>query len=108
MRVEETADGGSERANLGTISKANLEVSPEIRSAASPSEATEIDRVVEFYKHAEVATRLYFVAKFPEVVREVMEHYEAGASETEKQLIASAITEAARRIRRGERRRVAA
>ena len=37
-----------------------------------------------------------------------MEHYEAGATETEKQLIASTITEAARRIRRDERGRVGA
>ena len=103
VRVEDTADGKSVRSYVGTIPKSNLEVPTAIRSSVSASEATEIGQVVDFYKQAEAAQRQYYVAKFPELMREVMEHFEIDATDTEKRLIESTITEAARRIRRGGR-----
>ena len=102
MRATRNPQGKLRRERIGVVQKAALELSHEIGQVISKEEAEEIGRVLDFYRQAELATRNFYVARFPEIIREVMTYYETSARETEKQLIATSLSDAARKIRNQE------
>jgi len=102
LRVNDV-DGKMERTRVGVIVKNSLELTPEMRSLLSEPELDEVNNVVDFYKRASSTTTAYYVAKFPEIVREVVSYYESGADETERRLIMASMMEGLRRIRRQDR-----
>jgi hypothetical protein len=102
--VRAHSEGGvSSRQPVGRVMKNHLEVSEEFRDMLSPEEALEVESALETYRAAAAARSAYYALNFPAIVREVMDRFEAEASDVERQLIMNALSEAMRRMRKYER-----
>ena len=100
VRIGAGADGKPVRTRVGALSKAHMVITPELRIAASEAELEEIEEVARHYAGlAELETQ-WLSAKLPAILRAVMQRYESGADPIERHLIAGAVSEAMRTIRR--------
>ncbi len=96
-------DGVTSRAPIGRVMKNNLEISDDLRALLSPEEVGDVEHMVGAYKRAAAVKAEYYALNFPEIAREVMDRFEDGASDAERQLVMSALMEAVRRMRKFER-----
>ena len=96
-------DGVASRSPVGRVMKSRLELSEDLRAQLSEEEAASVEQVLDVYRNAASVKGQYHMLNFPEITREVMDRYEGDASPAERQLIASALTEAVRRMRKFER-----
>lgn len=96
-------DGSTSRSPIGRVPKNRLEIDEDLRALLSPTEAGEVEGMIEVYKRAASAQAEYFALNFPAITREVMDHFEDGATSAERQLIMGALMEAVRRMRKFER-----
>ncbi len=91
------------RSTVGVILKRDLAVPAKLAAAATPGELEEIEAVIAHYRRAAALEPEVRAASLPSLLREVMQYYHAVADGTERTLIAGAILDAARDIRRAER-----
>lgn len=105
IRIIRTAveDGSASRAAVGRLMKNNLTISEDLKSALTPTEAKEVQEVIETYQQAETARKQVSALQLPVTIREAMDYFEDSASECERRLIMSALMEALRRMRKFER-----
>lgn len=94
---------GERRARVGVIMKNTFELKADENAALSEAESSEIQGVIANYQQVEQAQRRLDILRFPQIMRLVTDHYQAGADEFEKRLIASTLVEAQRLIRRTDR-----
>lgn len=94
---------GERRARVGVIMKNTFELKADENAALSEAESSEIQGVIASYQQVEQAQRRLDILRFPQIMRLVTEHYQVGADELEKRLIASTLVEAQRLIRRADR-----
>jgi hypothetical protein len=100
VRVSPDATGKRTRSRVGKFYKKTLERELDDGAKFSDSEIREIDDVIEVYSRSNEMRRQHHALSFPEIVRETMEYFEARATEAERELITTAVSEAVRRIRR--------
>jgi hypothetical protein len=100
IRVAKDDKGKPTRSRVGTFFKTSHEVKLSEDAHLTNDEAGEVNKAIDVFKRARDVRSQYFALNFPEISREVMEYFEAGASETERELITVAITEALRKIRK--------
>ncbi|WP_428662596.1 hypothetical protein [Reyranella sp.] len=93
------AADGTAAIRLGTISKASFKVEIAAEAKVTSEERQEIDSVAAIYRSAATSHRQWSALKFPETTGEVLEHYESGATEFEKDLIRTTVVRAARKMR---------
>jgi hypothetical protein len=80
-----------------------MEVANELASALTPDERKELDSQLNLFKEVGKLKLLGALAAFPETVREVVDYAVSSASEAEQLMVATAIFEAVRTIRKRER-----
>ncbi|MBL6749548.1 MAG: hypothetical protein ISP90_03465 [Nevskia sp.] len=108
IRVTPDANGKNTRTRVGTFFKNTLERKLEEKVKFTKAELEEIDNAIETFNRSKQVRRQHYALSFPEIVREVMAYFETDANETEKELIAMAVTEALRKIRKLDRQAPAA
>ena len=99
IRVTKSETGRPLRERLGVIPKNTLEPNEELKRLAA-NEVAELEASIVIYKRARDVRRQAAALSFPETVRQVIEYLRAGASESEKKLIGSALLEGVRQIRK--------
>ena len=103
IRVTKDDKGKAARSRVGTFFKTSQETKLDDGAHFTKDEHGEIDKALNVFRQAREVRSQYFALNFPEISREVMEYFESGASETERELITVAITEALRKIRKLDR-----
>ncbi len=96
-------EGTAAREVLGYLPKATLALSDELRTALDGDELIQVENVVEVCRKSEALRLEINALNFPAAAREAMDYFETSADETEQQLIASALVDAIRRLRKHER-----
>jgi hypothetical protein len=99
----QSEDGVSTRTPLGRVQKNRLDVADDLRALLTSDEIDQVEAAVEIYKQAAAANAQYYSLNFPAIAREVMDRFESGASNAERQLVMGALMEAVRRMRKFER-----
>lgn len=103
LRLQEEG-GAVKRVRLGGVQKGKLELGEELTAALSADEAGEVKSVIALYSASEDAQLKLDLARFPEIVRNVTNHMMAGKlDDIEHRLLATALTEAVRQLRKKER-----
>ncbi len=102
-RIATDADGKATRTRIGTLSKQHPGITPELRLAASAAELEEIEQVARHYAGIGAIEARFLAAHLPETLRIVVQYYDSGADPAERRLIADAITDAARALRRADK-----
>lgn len=103
FRVDADAEGHPGRTRIGTVPKNTLEISEEIKGQVSSEELEDIAKMISTYQRARDSRQEQAALSFPELAREAMDYYETRADDMEKRLIAAALMEAVRRLRKYER-----
>jgi hypothetical protein len=103
IRVTADDTGKNSRVRVGTFFKNTMEKKLDEKVSFSNAELEEIDKGFDAYIRSKDARRQFYALSFPEIAREVMEYFESSATETERELITMAITEAVRKIRKIDR-----
>jgi len=99
LRVTEGEAGSRKREKLGVIPKNTLEPSEDL-NRLPPEEAAELKEAIATFRHAADVRRQAAALSFPVTVRQAIEYLKAGATESEKKLIVSALLEGVREIRK--------
>lgn len=100
VRAASDASGKMSRTRVGTINKVTLAKNLGKKIKLSQEESQEIDNTLDVLRRARVVKRQAYALEFPEIIREVLEYCENGASRTERELITTAVLEATRRVRK--------
>ena len=108
FRTSTDKDGSVKRERLGSVSKNTLEVAEDLKSSISSEELEDLKSNLEMFKTARDLKLKSKVYDFPATAREVTEYVTSVGSEREQKMIATAILEALRVIRRAERNRAEA
>lgn len=103
FRVEADAEGHPGRTRLGVVPKNTLSISGELRRQVSAEELGDIEKMISTYQRARKGRLEQAALSFPELAREALDYYESGADDMERRLIAAAVMEAVRRLRKYER-----
>ena len=103
LRNSSDASGKTSRTRIGAINKVTMAKNLGKSVRLSREETDEIENTLEVLKRAKSIKRQSYALEFPEIAREVMEYFEGGASRTERELIAIAVLEAARKVRKFEK-----
>ncbi len=103
VRIDTDADGTATRTRVGALSKLHPGITPELRLVATEAELEEIEQVARHYAGLATLEAQFLSARLPEILRLVTQRYESGASAVERRLIADAITEALRALRRADK-----
>ena len=100
--VRSTPDGSGavKREILGKITKATLELSPELSAAIQAEEKGEVDKAIEMFSQAQAVQKRAAALNFPQTMRIVVDYLQSEASETERKLIVGALFEGIRLIRK--------
>ncbi len=96
-----TSDAGKNtRLLIGTIDK--IKAVKNLAKSVKPTaeESAAIESALEVLRRSRSIRRQCYALDFPEIAREVMEYFEGSASRTERDLIAVAVLEAARKVRK--------
>lgn len=96
-------DGVGSRAPIGKVMKNSLEISSELRAALSVEEVAEVEDALHAYRSGDEARRRYHALNFPVIMREVLDYFEADATDPERRLIMGSMMEALRHLRKLER-----
>ena len=96
-------NGVTSRAPIGRIRKHLLEITEDLRVELSKDEVKEVEAAIDNYKRAESLKAEYYSLNFPAIVRDVMDRFEEGATDSERQLVMGALMEAVRRMRKFQR-----
>lgn len=91
---------GPKRVPVGVLRKADLELGEQLREALTPEEVKEVEAVASAYKLSEDLRRRQLALSFPAIAREVMEYFSTSADNVERQLIACAVMESIRQLRK--------
>jgi hypothetical protein len=104
IRVErmETNDGVTTRVRLGRVWKKDLELDDELTASLSPEELEEVEAFLSRLRQAESVRLRHQALTFPMVAREVMEYFENTADVIDRRLIAMAIMQSVRQLRKLE------
>jgi hypothetical protein len=103
LRTASDSSGKSSRTRIGAINKVTLTKTLGKTIRLSREETDAIENTLEVLKRSKSIKRQAYALEFAEICREVMEYFEGGASRTERELIAVAVLEAARKIRKFEK-----
>jgi hypothetical protein len=99
----EPKESGNSRDDIGRISKLNYTIEPALRAQLVGEELAQVERIVSTYSGVDSRRRSLYCTELPIILREVMEHFEGDATESEKHFVTSAMTEAMRRLRKYQR-----
>ena len=103
LRLQEE-DGSVKRVRVGGVQKGKLELNEELKHGLSSDEVSEVQTVIAHYGSASEAQLKLDVARFPEVVRNVVTYMmSSDSSEIERRLLATALTEGVRQLRKIEK-----
>ena len=103
FRVKETEEG-VKRVHIGSVQKAKLEIGADLKAELSLEELQEVKQVIDLHQTVGEAQRKLDIARFPEIVRVIADYVTSEqASELEKRVIATALTDAIRQIRKNTR-----
>lgn len=94
------------RLRLAVIVKSTFDVRLDRAASASPSEETEIADVISKYRAAGEVQARADALRFPEIARTVTEYYAQCTQPVERKLIAGAVIEALRGIRKADKARL--
>jgi hypothetical protein len=103
FRMEKTADGTAKRIRVGRLMKAGYEFRVDEGLSISSEEQVQIDGFSEALKSAEAHLVRADALRFPEIARRTAEYFANGATEVEKQLIATAALEITRAVRKASK-----
>lgn len=96
-------DAGEGRpTRLGRLSKEDWVVASGVKAQLSAEELAELEAFVGLQKQGDELERRLSVIRFPTMLRQVAEYYANGASSLEQKLIAKALRDATRRVRRAD------
>jgi hypothetical protein len=103
FRVEET-EAGAKRIRIGAVQKGKMAIGDELKKELNSDESKEVQNVIDMYSKSETIQTQLDVSRFPETVRNVISYIGSDASsELEKRVLTTALVEAVRVLRRGER-----
>jgi len=102
VRAAKNGAGKTERTRVGQISKSTLVKTLNKGVSLSPDETRQLDGVIDVMKRGAEARRQSYALDFPEITRQTMEYFET-ATAPEREMIASAVAEAMRKIRKFEK-----
>lgn len=105
FRTSSDKDGAVKRERIGSVPKNTLEVAEELKAAISAEELEDLESNLDMFKVARDIKLKSKVYDFPSIAREVTEYVTSTGSEREQKMVATAILEALRVIRRAERNR---
>ena len=98
-------EGGSvRRVRVGGVQKNKLELSEELTKDLNADEISEVKNVIAFYGSKDDAQLKLDVSRFPEILRQVVTYMSRPeVPEIERRLLATALSEALRQLRKSER-----
>lgn len=103
LRLQEE-DGTVKRVRVGGVQKGKLEVNDDLAKALNSQEIDEVKSVIALYGAADNAQLKLDVARFPEILRNVVNYMAtADVNDVERRLLATALSEAIRQLRKRER-----
>lgn len=106
IKVFRLVEDGSQtkRVRLGSVQKSKMEVGDELLQALGGDEVEEVKKVIEMYVGAKAKQMQLDVARFPEVIRHVVDYISSGqATDVEQRMFAATIMNSIRQLRRHDR-----
>lgn len=91
--------GAPARQRMGAVLKKDFELEPEL-DALTSEEHAELAAMLATYKEAALLKSRAAALTFPETVPDIVRYYEERASDDERKLIATALSEGLRAVRR--------
>lgn len=98
-RVDGDAEG-RKRAPVGRIAKASYDFIAVPEAVLTGDEERDIRQIVEIHRTAKASSPRVEAMGFPELARRVTEYYTTGATEVERRLIATAVLQMVRSLRK--------
>lgn len=105
FRTSSDKDGTVKRERIGAVPKNTLEIAEDLKTSVSTEELEDLEANLDLFKSARALKLKSKLYDFPAMAREVTEYVTSAGSEREQKMIATAILEALRIIRRTERNR---
>lgn len=103
LRLQEE-DGSVKRVRLGGVQKGKLELTDELTKALNGDEVGEVKSVIALYGGVDDAQLRLDVARFPEILRSVVGYMTSSeVEEVQRRLLATALSEAVRQLRKSDR-----
>jgi hypothetical protein len=102
LRVYREDPQSRRRTRVAVVVKSTSEVRLDARAKATGAERSEIDEVIAKYRSAREVQARADVLRFPEVARAVSDYYASCSDALERKLIAGAVIEALRSIRKAD------
>ena len=103
FRLEQTADGMVRRIRIGRLMKTGQEFRAAEGLSLSDEEQAQVKTFAATLKEADAYLLKADALRFPEMARRAAEYYSSGATDVEKQLIATAALEITRAVRKTNR-----
>ena len=99
FRHFEDETGAKRRQRIWTVTKKAFAIGPDL-DCLEPDERSEVLDVIAMYKEADRLKLKAVALTFPTILRDVLTYSQADATDAERKLILSALSEGVRHIRR--------